>query len=137
LAFGFGFGIDKLAETGYKLSNYRIRTTDDIDYGEFLYSYKKSSEELEEEETELRKRYPTEDIAQYLTYPCAYCTIPFFRHNPIRGKNMLPYSEGYFIISKKSKKITAICNRCMLELSHNNDCEFTSSNEGSVKRDIL
>jgi hypothetical protein len=55
--------------------NYRIRTMDDIDYGEFLYSYKKSSEELEEEEAELRKRYPAEDIAQYLNY-----TLVCIRH---------------------------------------------------------
>jgi hypothetical protein len=112
-----------------KKREFRIYTLDDIK-GPISFDYTKTPEELEAEEAELKRRYHTEDICQYLQFSCSYCGDPFFRMHPVRGRNMNPLSQGYFISPKQSKKITGICSKCMKELSDNNDCNFTFSSEG-------
>jgi hypothetical protein len=103
-----------------KEHEYRISTLDDIK-GKPSFTHIKTPEEIEAEEAERQRLYPSEDKASYLLYTCNLCMEKFYPIHPVRGKNMDPDKGGFLIISEKSKRTTAACGNCILELSRRNE----------------
>jgi hypothetical protein len=78
---------------------------------------------------ELDRMYPrSKEKASYLQYPCSFCTEKFFLISPYRSRGMNPYSEGFMVRYKNSKKnkVTPTCRKCLLDLCNRNESVWIS-----------
>jgi hypothetical protein len=105
----------------------RMYTMDDDEYYKIPpVEYKMSKEQSEQ----LDKDYPPPDKASYLRYPCQFCNELFFLISPYRSKGMNPYSEGFMVKYKNSKRKTKVptptCRKCLLDLCNRDESVWIS-----------